>query len=279
MRKLLVATTMCAGVVMQAQAANLDPYAPEMKAYVNFGFGAPKVKSLGLHYGFRMDHDRQYQALVGRALPALMQLDFTGASGFDSALINGQPFVKRIVQLNADGDPAAPADGTSSGGGLFSDFTVVDWGLLAVGVAGIGFGIAKVAKVDESDDPKTTTTAAGAGNPLAGIPVVGGVVGGVLGGLGLPAVPSSAALPAAPAAVPTTVPSVPLGLSAVPNPVSNITTIPNSPTDLVSGAALPTGALPVGFDDAKHFVIETRDVNYDNWLNAGTGHMGDLIPQ
>lgn len=216
MHKLLVAGFMSTGIIMQAWAANTEDYQPEMKAYVNFGFGAPQVQSLGLHYGFRMDHDLRYQAEIGRIMPALMQLDFTAAQGFDSALINGQPFLKRNVQMNQDGDPGASPEGTGSDGGMFGNFTVMDWSLVAVGVVGVGFGISQVAKTSESPDPKSSTSS-------------GSTSGGTL--------------------------------------------------PVIGGQCLPGTPLCAPLASTGGYVIEIRDANYDEWLNADYGHMGDLYKQ
>lgn len=295
MRKLLVATMMCAGVVMQAQSANLDSSAPEMKAYLNFDFGAPQAQSLGLHYGFRMEQDSRYRALLGNSLPALMQLDFTSAHGFDSAKLNGVSLLKRSVQLNEGEEAAAPAESTSTGG-IFSNFTVADWGLVAVGVVGVGFGIAKVAKSDESPDPATSsgTTPQGPGGTCAPgtVPVIGGQCA--------PTTPPLAGGLCAPGTVPV------IGGQCAPNPTTG-TTAPDPTTGLcapgtvpvIGGQCAPTtpqgagglcapGTVPIiggqcaptGYSNySRGYFIEDRDIKHDEWLNAEYGHMGDLVPQ
>ena len=292
MRKLLVATMMCAGVVMQAQSANLDSSAPEMKAYLNFDFGAPQAQSLGLHYGFRMEQDNRYRALLGNSTPALMQLDFTGAHGFDSAKLNGVSLLKRSVQLNEGEDAAAPADST---GGMFSNFTVADWGLVAVGVVGVGFGIAKVAKSNESPDPKPAasgTTPQGPGGTCA--PGTVPVIGGQCAPAALPTAPTGALLTppsgglCAPGTIPVLggqcAPGAPSsgGLPALPSAPAGVPTTPPNP---ISGQCAP-GTVPVlggqcvpGLLGRNGYVIEERNVAHDNWLNADYGHMGDLVPQ
>ena len=245
MRKLLVATIMSAGVVMQAGAANTEQYAPEMKAYLNFGFGAPQAQSLGMHYGFRMDYDQRLQIAMGHILPSMMQLDFTSTSGFSSALLNGQPFLKRVVQLNQDGDASAPAAGSA--------YTTMDWGLLAVGVVGIGFGISQVVKTHESPDPVTTTTTSnGAGGNVI-VTTVNGVVTQVVNATtGLP---------------------IPLGTITGP-----LLTQLCSATATSGGLGCPKGYASAE-DRALADVSEREATRHLEWLNADYGHMGDLYLQ
>ena len=243
MRKLLVATIMSVGVVMQAGAANTEQYAPEMKAYVNFGFGAPQAQSLGMHYGFRMDYDRRLQAAMGHLLPSMMQLDFAADTGFNSALLNGQPFLKRVVQLNQDGDAGAAAGST---------YTTLDWGLLAVGVVGIGFGISQVVKTSESPDPVTTTTASnGAGGNVI-VTTVNGVVTQVVDAV--------------------TGAGIPLGSITGP-----LLTQLCGATATAGGLGCP--AYASAEDRALADISEREATRHLEWLNADYGHMGDLYLQ
>lgn len=185
MRQLFAAGLMCAGAALPALAAtNTEDFAPEMKAYVSFGFGAPVANDLGLHYGFRMDYDRRYQEAIGRTLPAMVQVNFTQKGGFNAMSLNGSPFLQRTVILNQDGEASTQPVGEE---GMFSSFTVLDWSLLAVGAIGVGYAIVEVTTEED-----TQTVSAGAndaddgflgGNPLGGLGGLGGLLGG---GLPLP---------------------------------------------------------------------------------------------
>lgn len=105
MHKLLLSALLGAGVSMQAVAANQDDYTPEFKAYTSFSFGAPQSPSLGLHYGFRVDHDSRDAAQFGLSKPSIVQLDFSQKSGFESARVYGMPLTAPPIQLNAAGEP------------------------------------------------------------------------------------------------------------------------------------------------------------------------------
>ncbi len=104
MIKVLLAALISATVSMQAVAAHSEDYTPEYKAYASFSFGAPQAQSLGLHYGLRMDHDSREQSLPGIRKPSIVQVDFSGKSGFESARIYGMPLVNPAIQLNEAND-------------------------------------------------------------------------------------------------------------------------------------------------------------------------------
>ncbi len=91
MYKVLLAALVGLGVSMQGIAASPDDYTPEFKAYTTFSFGGSQAQSLGLHYGLRVDHDSREQSIFGGHKPAIAQVDFSQASGFESASIYGMP--------------------------------------------------------------------------------------------------------------------------------------------------------------------------------------------
>lgn len=326
MRKLLIASMMSAGVIMQAQAANTDLYTPQMNAYVNFSFGAPKAQSLGLHYGLRMDYNENFKATISRsmsssvsnALPPLLQMDFSANTGFTNAKLNGLTFMKRIVTLNQNGEEGA-AGVEGSGGSAFSSFTTVDWGILAAGVVGVGFGVAQVAKNDETPDTTTTASSGGGGGGTlcapGSVPGVGGqclpIGGGAatpplcapgqipgVGGQCLPlAAPSSAPIPSgggAPSApggggglcAPGSVPGI--GGQCAPSAPSGggAPAAPGgggAPSSPVSGQCLPgdpSGMLCAPYRTGNQYTeLQTLDIERLVWLETENGHMGDLIPQ
>ena len=240
MRKILVAAV--AGVSMSlaslALAASPDQNSPEMRAYMNLDFGGKGASLVrNFHYGLRLDQDSRLAARLGRItpLPSIMQLDFTGRSGFNAASVNGVPFSSHVRQLNEDG---------SEGSG----YNAWDWGLLAVGVVGVGIGIAEVVKTKDGDDPKTTAKT-------------------------------------------TTVNTTNANGSPVTVLVTTVNGVITQITDTATGAGIPIGQvgtiLPtfcqttgLCMSGASRYeralsAIE-RDPKRQEWLDSGTGHMGDL---
>ncbi|TXH05267.1 MAG: hypothetical protein E6R07_04920 [Nevskiaceae bacterium] len=241
MRKLLMATAagLSMGIASLAMAASPNETSPELRAYVNLDFGGKTSNfSRSFHYGLRLDQDSRVAARLGRLtpLPSIMQVDFTGHSGFDSARINGVPFANHVAQLNEDG---------SEGSG----YNAWDWGLLAVGVVGLGFGIAEVVKTHDSPDPKTTqqtvTTTDANGNPVT---VVVTTVNGVI----------------------TSVTNVLTGAGIPVNQLPTVLPTLCSTTHLcMSGNS---------YERALSAATAERDIQRLDWLETENGHMGDLYP-
>ncbi len=107
-----------------APAVAADPLnrSPEFRSYLQFQFGGETPALDSLHYGLRIDHDSR---ISDQPLPAIAQMDF-GVRGFTMASVNGMPFVRRLTLQQNDGYEE-------------SRWTAIDWGLLAVGVAGLGY--------------------------------------------------------------------------------------------------------------------------------------------
>lgn len=294
MRKVLAAATF--GLVLSvAGASNSDEQNPESRVYLGFSFGGQSVTPRNFHYGLRIDHDSRF---VERPMAPLMQFDFT-PRGFNDARVNGLSVIRPAYRLRQTEEPAAeepaveevgaePAPATEAAadeptaeevegetagaegepgffsrtwtgitgffGGLFGggaeevagdavepaeaaaeapaadevaegtflNYSVVDWGLLAVGAVGLGFAVGEVSNASDSDDPSATT-----GGTTTGETTAGGVgdtsVGGdtSLGGL------------------------TPLGLTST------------------------------------HIRTELNRESRERleWLDGGTGHMGDLEPR
>jgi hypothetical protein len=151
MRKLLIAAAVGAGLGIGAVAfaANSDDMTTQARAYMNFGFGG-KDTSLprNFHYGLRLDQDNRLAERLGReSMPSIMQLDFNAKDGFETARVNGVPFISRSMRLNEDGSQTS--------------YSALDWGLLAVGAIGLGVGIAEVVKTKSSSNPTNTSTTTG----------------------------------------------------------------------------------------------------------------------
>lgn len=136
-------------VVGTVAAADRDTYQPEGAVYVSFGFGGPALKTSPLHYGLLMRYDDSALPFYHRLnLPPLFTLDFDGA-GDGVAKISGIPFMRHIAKLNQNGTTGGDGDIQTTPG----NFTVVDWGLLGLGVNGIGYGISQVVESNNSPNP------------------------------------------------------------------------------------------------------------------------------
>ena len=280
MRKVLAAAGLGLALTV-AGASSPDDSTPEARAYFAFSFGGERVAPRDFHYGLRLDHDSRY--VDGRVAP-LMQLDFT-RQGLAAARVNGVNVVRTEYRLRqnegeapAEEAPAeepaeepaaesgeAPAEGGEAaaaaepgifgkiggffaglfGGGedeaeapaeevatadeaageaadgMFSNFSAVDWGLLAVGAVGVGLAAGEVSSGEQSETP------AGGGGDGGGD---GGADGGGDGGDGGDG-----------------------GVDICPIPD---TCIPYAP--------------------AGRYAHDRVDPEYQEWLDGGTGHMGDL---
>ena len=174
-------------------ASGPDQYSAEARAYVNYAFGAPATRALkqaNLHYGLRLDavqvagYSNFITPLREDAQPRSL-LQFEGSSRGDAiAALNGVPFAAHFTGLNQD-DSGGGAPTTEGG------FTWFDWGLLAVGVGGVGYAIARAAKGSDSPDPAPSGGSSGgssgggltSGGLTSGGLTSGGSSGGSSGGL------------------------------------------------------------------------------------------------
>jgi hypothetical protein len=260
MRKYMVAA-MATGWIGIGFAAGTTPdeqfaqYSAQGRAYLSYDFGGPRRSNdaaMPLHYGFRVDSesrlaDERYTGLTDRQMPAMLQLDFA-ADGTRIARLNGIPFAGRsyILRQN-DGSPdsGAPAAATGEPGG----FTWFDWGLLAVGVGGLGYIIAEVSKGKDSPDPP----AAASGTTTAGGTVVGTVTGVVTGVVN---------------AVTGAVTNTTAVTGTVTGVLNTVTGVLTGTTGFTSSRTID-GVLP--FDPVDH-----NDPAYQKWLDGGNGQMGDL---
>lgn len=139
MRKFLLAAAFGAATVVSSPAlADARDSSPEAVAYLNFAFGGAQQQITGLRYGLRLDQDSRYR---DAQTPSILNLGFNRA-GFEAARVNGMPFAQRITGLNQN-------DGNEI------SYTVVDWGVLLLGVAGAGFLIQEVAEGDDDPEPSS----------------------------------------------------------------------------------------------------------------------------
>ncbi|MGH8456203.1 MAG: hypothetical protein ACRETW_07575 [Stenotrophobium sp.] len=226
--------TFAAGTANIAQAAGTDFNNPQTKAYFSLAFGGHDKLASGLHYGLMLEHNNLTQ-FSGAPLHPITQLDFN-AGGFNSMSVNGVPFARRSVQLNEEGQATS--------------YTAFDWGLLAVGLAGVGFAVYEVTKTHASPDPTTKTTTVATSNGNVIVTTVNGIVTSVVNaatGAGIP-------------------------LGSITGPVlSSIC----SATGAIGGLGCSSLASTDG--QALAPLVE-RDVKHQEWLDSENGHMGDLIP-
>lgn len=226
MRKLAQASTaLLLSGASTAMAAGIDSSFGEARLYWRATFGERAHQPLGLQYGATLDYDRRYlQSDLPQNVAAHVSFD---QKGFAGAAINGVPFARRVT-LQQD-------EGASEAG---SSYTVIDYSLLAIGAAAIGFGIYEVA--DGKNTPDAATPATPPGNPPAQPP----------SGPSVPGLPGLPGLPGAPGGTPS-LPSLP--------------SLPGAP---MSGGTV--GAF-------SSFAERTVTPEYQQWLDAGTGGMGDLV--
>lgn len=267
MRKFVVAGAASLGLLgTWAAVANPNDTQPQARAYLSIPFGGAPAKNKDLnspfHYGLRVDYDSRLRTLEGRELPALMQLD-SDALGNRIASVGGVPFAGRIQPpLRQNEGDSAPASSGSGG------FTFFDWSLLAVGVGGVGYLIYEVSKSKDSPDVQNgggsttgSTTGTTTGVVTGVVNTVTGVVTGVVN------------------AVTGTVTGAVTNPTGVVNTVTGVVTgVVNTVTGVLTGTTGFTGSRSVEgvlpFDP-----VEYDGQSYQQWLDGGTGHMGDLKPR
>ncbi|WP_420427324.1 hypothetical protein [Algiphilus sp.] len=140
---------------------------PTARFYMSVEFGGQPVEHrYPVHLGLRLDRNKQ--ADWTQTTP-MAQIDFDRA-GLHAATLGGMPLLQRQYALN------------QQEGDIIYNWT--DWGLLALGVAGLGYVIYEVADSDESaepqrDDDGNLDNGDGDGSGDDG---GGGLLGGLLGG-------------------------------------------------------------------------------------------------
>lgn len=275
-----VAVGAVVAVSFSVYAADTLDVKPESRAYLNFDFGGSREQTHELHYGLQFGQRAEYNRDREILRPAsAIKFDYSNVG--NNLLVNGRPLAARATRLNqtegaAAAEAAAPAAeepgffgkignwfGNLFGGGddaaaaapaaettaatepgFFDSYTIADYALLGVGIVGVGYAISEVAKSDDSPDP----AAGGSGNP----PPSGG--GTCLPGdpTGVLCLPSGGGGPAPP------------GGGGLPN------CLPGDPTGEL--------CLPLTGNESSAFSLKPS-VQYLEWLDGGTGQMGDLVAQ
>lgn len=220
------ATALLLSGATTAMAAGIDSGIGAAQLYLRMGFDESAAQhSSQMQYGFALDYDRRNANLPG--VPAA-QVNFD-RKGFLNAWMNGAPFARRVTLQQAEGEAAAG-----------STYTAVDYGLLAIGALGVGYGISEVVNQKDTPDGSASPSPGPGATPT---PSPGG-------GLPLP--------------LPLPIP-IPSGGLPIPIPSGGLPL----PIPLPAGAQLP-------FMGAS---AQEREVTpeYQQWLDAGTGGMGDLV--
>jgi hypothetical protein len=100
MRKMIAAATF--GLVLGVAGATAgDEMTPEGRAYFGMSFGGERAAPRDLHYGLRLDHDSRHSLEGGLTPPPVMQFDFT-PRGFSDARVNGLSVIKRQYRMGQD---------------------------------------------------------------------------------------------------------------------------------------------------------------------------------
>lgn len=160
-----------------ATAGDIGERSPEAMMYMQLGFGGGQAQSLPLvqklRYGFQFDVTHGYET---QPRPELLSMEFNGNEfapmGLGALKVGGVNILRTHYRLNA--------------GGTFSGYSVIDYGLLAVGLAGVA-----VLGADALDGDET---------PRPDAPADGGDDGGDDGGA--PGVPEIPGLPELPLPIP-----------------------------------------------------------------------------
>ena len=227
MRKTALSIALSLTCVGLASAWGPNNDAPEARAFASLSFGeSVRSNSNQFFYGMRLDQSYQSR-LEGR--PALAQLHFD-RHGFNEARVNGVPFAYTVRLAQTEGGEG----GESGEPGTFSNFTFVDWTLLAVGVGAIGYGISEVINQKDSPDPVAGTTTGATLGGTTGT-TTGTPLGGLLGG---------------------------------------------TTTGTTTGTGGLLAGLLGGYASEAQILGDTRSTaEYREWLDGGTGQMGDLSPR
>lgn len=255
MRKGTITAVLAAMLGCSASVSAADRYdqQPELKAYMNFSFDGRGADRQMLAYGLRLDHDRRF---LEAPVAPIAKLEFRGLQGLDQFQVNGMPLVKREMALNQYGE---------------KEYSWADWGLIVVAVAGIGYLVYDIVDSDETKTPDDEEPEPeNPENPGSGLPQT---VGELLRLLTPDQLDSLGDL------VQGGVNTV-LGF-AENTPISGLINIVNGGADALNVLLGLTG-VPNGFTDhlAGSTALITRNTpEYQNWLDGGMGHMGDLLEQ
>lgn len=302
MRRLIRTTGIAAaGFVLAlgvASATDRNEQAPESRAYFSLSFGGARIAPRDFHYGLRLDHDSRY---ADASTAPLVQFDFT-RRGLHDARLNGLSVLSQRYRLRqseeeaaaeAGGAPAeetapveaapaeaapaeaapaaaAPAEGgeqaaaggeaAAEEGGFFSNM----WS----GVTGFFGGLFG------GDEEEATTAAAPADAAAESDAPAEDVAEGMFSSYGIV---DWSLLALGAAGVGLAVAEVSNGdedpdraASGGPGGTTGCTVVPTSTTCVPTTFAYSPGRWSTPFDERGN------DPEYQQWLDGGTGQMGDL---
>lgn len=306
MRRMIRTTVAAAGLILAlgvASAADRDEVSPEGRAYFGFSFGGQKIAPRDLRYGLRIDHDARFLEGEAAMMAPLMKLDFTGR-GFADASVNGLSVIKQSYKLRqseeqaaeeagtaaepppveegapaeeapAEGGEEAAAEGAAEEGGFFSNM----WGGVTGFFGGL-FGGGDEEEVAEEAAPAEEAPAETAEAPAEDAATEGAFLSYDVVDWGLLAVGLAGVGMAASEAMQSDE-SLDLadsdgdGISDGddPTPVP-----PGTPCTVTVPIPLPPGCDPNAFTgrDSAASGSARIDPAYQDWLDGGTGQMGDL---
>lgn len=177
-RSILAAAVIGLAASTTASASDLGQRSPEGLMFLQMGFGGGSAQTMvqKLRYGFQFDVAHGHEA---DARPSLLRMEFNGNTlapmGLGALEVGGVNILRTHYRLNANG--------------TFSGYTVVDYGLLALGIAGVAVVGSEALDGDETPKPQADPGDGDDGGDDGGIPGVPGLPGGPPGIPGIPGLP------------------------------------------------------------------------------------------
>ncbi len=248
MSRLSLSLGLCAALLCSAASAD-DLFAPPTpSAYFGFSFGGASAKNSDLHLGFALR-----QTGVNASAPALAQMDFDSAKGL-LAKLGGYELSADSLQLNQTEETAPVAAAPAESKGIISQL-----GDLA---AGVGYGTAAIIGVALIGGAIVVASAGGGGS---------GDDGGTTASRSSNCPITNGGDPVGPC------PQIPGGGIRTVGSDGDCTGVSTSDGSCIGvPAGLFSDRLQANLrnsDDAA------RDFLRQQWLDSGTGQMGDLLAQ
>jgi hypothetical protein len=249
------------GLLGSALLATAGPLDKEPRAIVNLGFSFGDSLPSDFHYGLRFDYDS-----VGghhAYAPAVLGLDFSSASGLQRFLIGGVDFSHIPYMLNQLETAAA------AGGGIGA-------GTIAATVVGVAAAAVVVNNASDDDDAPVGSTAGGSttgGSTTGGSTTGGSTTGGsTTGGSTTGGSTTGGSTTGGSTTGGSTTGGSTTGGSTTGSTTGGTT---GGPTGGITGGILGgiTGAPGFSGRDSS---AQHGSSEYQDWLDGGTGHMGDL---
>lgn len=258
-----------------ASAADRSERANEGRAYLSLEFGGAKVAPRNLHYGLRVDQDRRFFADEAAQAP-LMQFDFT-ARGMNDMRVNGLSVLKqsyRLRQAEEEATDEAPSDDGAEAGGEEEGFFESAWNGVTGFFGGLfGGGDEEEAPADEmaEAEEEAAPEEVAEGTFMGYNAVDWGLL--AIGAVGVGFIASEVSNGDED---PTLVDSDGDGIADPPGGggAGEPCIIP---PNILDPDGTPNGCDPNAFSGRQSGGTSLAvDPRYQEWLDSGTGHMGDL---